>query len=448
EVWPLQVGQQCPQCQRTAPQRPLPVPLIPLPIIGIPFKRVGMDLVGPLPKSARGHEYILVNLDYATRYPAAVPLRKATSHNIARELVLLFSRVGIPKDMLTDQGTPFVSKLMSDLCRLLQVKHLNAESAPRHPRASPPFSSFLDGALRDCWTWPVKPGRSNSPTLGEDLTPAQKQELTELVDQISDVFSTSPGMTQLVHHEIKTPPSVVLRQRPYRVPEAWCKAINDEIGRMLRDRIIEESSSPWSSPIVIVPMPDGSMQLCNDFRKLNQVSEYDSYPLPRLDDHVEQLGRTSFISTLDLTKGYWQVMIAPDARPKTAFSTATGHWQYRVLPFGLHIPEFDAHPPAAPPHVCSCLPGQRCHPLLHMVVPPVSSGGGPEGNPGGWPDSQPQEMPPRGDRGTVPGISHWPGDAEATSKENRSRKGLPSTHVKETGTCLLGVGGVLPEVCA
>ncbi|XP_053479304.1 uncharacterized protein LOC128606843 isoform X2 [Ictalurus furcatus] len=91
EVW--RFCQQCPQCQRTAPRKPLPAPLIPLPIIGIPFERIGMDLVGPLPRSTRGHEYILVIVDYATRYPEAVPLRKTTSRNIAKELVLLFSCV-------------------------------------------------------------------------------------------------------------------------------------------------------------------------------------------------------------------------------------------------------------------------------------------------------------------------------------------------------------------
>ncbi|KAF4085715.1 hypothetical protein AMELA_G00098180, partial [Ameiurus melas] len=137
-VWPgmdaevREFCQRCPQCQCSAPRRPPPAPLIPLPIIGVPFEWIGMDLVGPLPKSAWGHEYILVLVDYATRYPEAVPLRKATSPNIARELVLLFSRMGIPKDILTDQGTPFVSKLMADLCRSLQVKHL--KTSVYHPQ--------------------------------------------------------------------------------------------------------------------------------------------------------------------------------------------------------------------------------------------------------------------------------------------------------------------------
>ncbi|XP_053095656.1 uncharacterized protein K02A2.6-like [Pangasianodon hypophthalmus] len=95
--------QQCPQCQQMILHKPAPVLLIPLPIIIIPFERIGMDLVGLLPKSARGQEYILVIVDYAILYPEAVLLQKATSWNTACELLLLFSRVGIAKDVISDQ---------------------------------------------------------------------------------------------------------------------------------------------------------------------------------------------------------------------------------------------------------------------------------------------------------------------------------------------------------
>ncbi len=114
EVKPF--GQSCSNCQKTSQRMPPPSPLIPLPIIEMPFERIGMVLVGPLPKSARGHEHILVIVDYATRYLEAVPLRKATAKSIAHELFLLCSWVGIPAEILTDQETPFMSQLMADLC--------------------------------------------------------------------------------------------------------------------------------------------------------------------------------------------------------------------------------------------------------------------------------------------------------------------------------------------
>lgn len=114
----------CPECQRVAPKPTYRNPLIPLPIIETPFERIGLDIVGPLPKGARGHQYILVILDYATRYPEAIPLRKATSRQIAKELFLLFTSMGIPKEILTDQGSPFMSRVMKELCALLKIKQL------------------------------------------------------------------------------------------------------------------------------------------------------------------------------------------------------------------------------------------------------------------------------------------------------------------------------------
>ncbi|KAI2658155.1 Transposon Ty3-I Gag-Pol polyprotein [Labeo rohita] len=168
------------------------------------------------------------------------------------------------------------------------------------------------------------------------LSAAQKGDLQHLIGQFSDVFSHLPGQTNVLHHDIRTPPGVVVRQRPYRVPEARRQAIEDEVQQMLKLGVIEPSRSPWSSPIVMVPKPDGTLRFCNDFRRLNEVSEFDGYPMPRVDELLDRLGRARYISTLDLTKGYWQVPLSEDAKPKTAFSTPSGHWQYRTLPFGLH----------------------------------------------------------------------------------------------------------------
>ncbi len=168
------------------------------------------------------------------------------------------------------------------------------------------------------------------------LSDAQKKDLHHLIGQFSDVFFPIPGRTQVLQHDIRTPPGTVVRQRPYRVPEARRHAIEEEVQEMLRLGVIEPSRSPWSSPIVMVPKPDGTLRFCNDFRRLNEVSEFDGYPMPRVDELLDRLGGTRYISTLDLTKGYWQVPLTEEAKPKTAFSTPSGHWQYRVLPFGLH----------------------------------------------------------------------------------------------------------------
>ncbi|CAM5112033.1 unnamed protein product [Natator depressus] len=99
---------------------------------------------------------------------------------------------------------------------------------------------------------------------------------------------------------------------------------------------IKESHSPWSSPIVLVPKPDGTTRFCNDFWQLNEVSQFDTYPITCIDELVDCLGNARYLTTLDLIKGYWQIPLAEDAKEKTAFSTPEGHFQYTVLPFGLH----------------------------------------------------------------------------------------------------------------
>ena len=99
--------------------------------------------------------------------------------------------------------------------------------------------------------------------------------------------------------------------------------------------VIEPSTSDWAAPIVVVRKKDGGIRLCVDFRRLNSVSRMDAYPMPRIDELLDQIGKARYITTLDLTRGYWQVPVAVDARPKTAFTTPLGLYQFKVMPFGL-----------------------------------------------------------------------------------------------------------------
>ena len=104
---------------------------------------------------------------------------------------------------------------------------------------------------------------------------------------------------------------------------------------MLEKKIIEPSASPWASPVVLVKKKDGTTRFCIDFRKLNDLTQKDAYPLPRIDAMLDTLHGPKWFTTLDLMSGYWQVEMQEADRPKTAFGTTEGLFQFRVMPFGL-----------------------------------------------------------------------------------------------------------------
>ncbi|GFO50194.1 gypsy retrotransposon integrase-like protein 1 [Plakobranchus ocellatus] len=121
----------CNECQWSSPKgQTAKVPVSTVPLIDEPFSRVAVDLVGPIvPSSERGFKYILVLVDYCTRYPEAVPLKSITTEAVAEALVDILSRVGIPKEILSDQGD-----LMAEICRLLSIRQLT--TSPYHPQCN------------------------------------------------------------------------------------------------------------------------------------------------------------------------------------------------------------------------------------------------------------------------------------------------------------------------
>ena len=122
----------CDSCQKTSSCGVNRAPLIPLPIISQPFKRIAMDIVGSLPRSRQGNRFVLVICDYAARYPEAVPMKNVDAGSVAEELIEVFSRVGVPQEILTDQGTNFTSKLLTELYKMLHVQPIR--TTPYHPQ--------------------------------------------------------------------------------------------------------------------------------------------------------------------------------------------------------------------------------------------------------------------------------------------------------------------------
>ena len=134
--WPgifIDVAHYCRTCsvyQKTVQKgRVFKAPLIPIPPIDEPFSRVAIDIVRPLIRSDKGNRYVLVLCDYGTKYPEAIPLKTIDAETVANTLVEIFSRTGIPHEILYDQGSNFMSATMQQLCSLLHIKKKNL----RHP---------------------------------------------------------------------------------------------------------------------------------------------------------------------------------------------------------------------------------------------------------------------------------------------------------------------------
>ena len=529
----------CDICQRTCPMGRVPnVPLSSMPIISTPFSRVAIDLIGPLPKSARGHRYILTLVDFATRYPEAIPLKSIDTVEVAETLVGIFSRVGIPREILSDRGTQFTSDLMSEVARLLSLKQLF--TTPYHamanglvekfngtlksmlrkmtaekpvdwdrylpallfayrevPQASLGFSPFellyghtirgpmtilyelwsgerisdeemntyqyvlelrqrleetcqlahdellkarskqakyynalsrkknlevgdkalillpsensklllqwrgpykvmkkvyendytldVDGKMRtyhanllrkyyerrqqpssepgllcygslqllfsqtsdaddstvglssdDAAWFPTKSNENHKDViLSSKLTPSQQDQARSLILTFSEIFTDIPGKTNLTECAIDLIDDVPFRVKPYPVPFAIREEMRSEVSKMLELDIIEPSKSEYCSSPVIVRKGDGSCRFCIDFRRLNTKTVFDAEPVPSPEVVIAKIGSATYITKIDLTKGFWQIPVKPCDRKYTAFQTELGLMQFKYMPFGL-----------------------------------------------------------------------------------------------------------------
>ncbi|XP_065434808.1 scavenger receptor cysteine-rich type 1 protein M130-like [Chrysemys picta bellii] len=173
-------------------------------------------------------------------------------------------------------------------------------------------------------------------TLGSGLSPRQRGQLQRVVEKFPDVLSARPGRTTLMSHHIATDPGKRVTDNHRPLPKKMWVTVRREVETMLEMGVVEESTSERRSPIVLVPKPDGTTRFCIDFRKVNAISRFDAYPMPRVDELLERLGGAKYLSTLDLTKGYWQIPLTPNSRAKTAFPTPFGLFQFVTMPFGLH----------------------------------------------------------------------------------------------------------------
>lgn len=516
--------QSCDICQRTIQKgRISKVPLQSMPLIEEPFKRVAVDLIGPLyPATERGNRYILTLVDYATRYPEAVALKSIETERVAEALVDIFSRVGVPQEMLTDMGSQFTSTLMTEVSRLISLRQLSTTAyhpmcnglverfngslkqmlkqicseRPKDwdrylnpllfayrevPQESLRFSPFelvygrtVRGPmtiLKELWTKEIedpevkttyqyvidlrdriestceltrqnlvsaskkqaryynKSAKQRNMKVGDkvlillptdnnkllmqwkgpyniveklgnvdykielkgkvktfhanllkkyvdriklstavvseeteqfeeandldelpfvsadegpdqvdvniELSASQMCQVRELLKSFSDVFTDRPGCTDIMEHEIKLSTETPIRMKPYPIPYSMIDTVNTEVSKMLDLGVIEPSTSPFSSPIVIVRKKDNTNRFCIDFRALNSQTVFDAEPMPNAEDMFAKLAGHKYFSRLDLSRGYWQLPLSEESKDKTSFQTPKGLFRFTRMPFGL-----------------------------------------------------------------------------------------------------------------
>nr|XP_055029293.1 uncharacterized protein LOC129418561 [Misgurnus anguillicaudatus] len=170
------------------------------------------------------------------------------------------------------------------------------------------------------------------------LSVEEQSKVRTLLHKYSSVFSLHDGdlgCTNLISHEIPLFDEVPVRQRYRRIPPSEYEVVKAHINQLLEARIIRESCSPYASPIVLVKKKDGSLRMCVDYRHLNSKTRKDAFPLPRIEETLDSLAGACWFSTMDLASGYNQVPISEVDRPKTAFCTPFGLFEWNRMPFWL-----------------------------------------------------------------------------------------------------------------
>ncbi len=176
--------------------------------------------------------------------------------------------------------------------------------------------------------------------IGEGTTSSEEdKQLNGLLDEYKHIFRSSlpdelPPQRD-IEHEIETGDAAPVNTRAYPLSSQQLKKQTKQITELLEKGLIRESTSSWGSPVLFVKKANGGWRMCVDYRGLNLKTRKNTYPLPLIQECIDQMGNATHMSTLDLTSGYWQIRVAMKDIPKTAFNTRYGKYEFLVMPFGL-----------------------------------------------------------------------------------------------------------------
>lgn len=230
-----------------------------------------------------------------------------------------------------------------DICFSEKCIHINGQIVPLyfHPDEEP------SDEINSCIIEP-QPELYSFTNFEKDLRfdhlkPFEIQEIKTLTQEFKDIFYKDGDdltFTNDVKHSLQTNNPQPIYTKIYRYPHALKEEVDKQIKEMLENGIIRHSNSPYNAPIWVVPKKlDASerkkWRMVIDYRKLNDATKEDKYPIPNIDDLLSKLGKCNYYSVLDLAKGFHQIEIDPSDIEKTAFSTSDGYYEFIRMPFGL-----------------------------------------------------------------------------------------------------------------
>nr|KAI8764985.1 hypothetical protein BgiMline_002655 [Biomphalaria glabrata] len=372
----------CPQCQKLSPKNRIPpVPLGKTPLIETPFKRVSVDILGPLPRTKKRNAYILYQLNdevkTVSKYVKDLQERLQDIRSLARsnlikarkrqekyynrrakerslnvgDKVLLLLPKNTNKLQICWQGPFEVLKKVSPTNYVIKVGrkeksyHVNLlkHYLERPSQTDPPRDLMAIAVAedvkepKDLVEYPLHAVETHeNVTISPQLDAEQTAEVKSMLGEFHDILSDKPGRTSLERFSMKLLSAEPIKVKAYPLPHAKAEVIKQEVEELLKAGIIAPSVSPYNAPVVLVRKPDGGHRMCIDFRRLNAVAEFQAEPLPDPATIFANLSHARYFSKFDLSRGYYQIEVEPECRPLLAFSTPQGHYEFQTVPFGLN----------------------------------------------------------------------------------------------------------------